>query len=84
MAGRLALSTPWAREGITPEERAEVEAAIPDGYMVGVSVEARRARWILWTKSPEGDVSPQLRVSRTMRLRDAVLWALREHWQVAA
>lgn len=87
--GTLGLSSPWAREGITREQRHAIEALIPAGLTVGVSVTPNKATWILW-QAPEGTkVSParraqQLRISHSLPLYEALLWALTEHWRVAA
>ena len=80
--GKLGLTTPWAREGLTREDRDDIEAAIPDGWQLGVSVDRNRAQWIFWTVDPDGVVSHQLRVSHSMGERAACFYALR-HWKLA-
>jgi hypothetical protein len=83
--GSMGLSTPWAREGITPEQRAEVESHLPEGYVLGVSVTADKQRWELWLVKDGQVITPQLKVTRALPhrtvypLRAACLWAL-EHW----
>jgi hypothetical protein len=83
--GQLGLSTPWAREGITPEQRAEVEALLPEGYVLGVSVTPDKRRWELWLVRDGEVITSTLRVTRALPhrtvypLRAACLWAL-EHW----
>ena len=84
MAGTLGLSTPWAREGHEQGDREDIEAAIPDGWTLGVSVDKNRSQWVFWTKDPDGTISHQLRVSHSMSacgllLRAAPLEACRRH-----
>ena len=81
MSGKLGLSTPWARDALQGEDRKDVTEAIPDGWQLGVSMEANRSKWILWTVDPAGKVSPKLRVSASMSLRSACFYALR-HWRL--
>lgn len=82
--GHLALSTPWAREGIDPVGRAMVEARIPAELVMGVSVSANKAWWLMWLVRDGTPITSQLRVSHGMDLSMACLWALEKHWQVAA
>ena len=73
---KLGLTTPWAREGITKADREEVEAAIPDGWQLGVSVTPNKQSWVFWTVSPEGNVSHKTHVSHHMALRAACFFVL--------
>jgi hypothetical protein len=79
MSGRLDLLTPWAREAITRESRLDVIEAIPDGYRLKVSVTPFRGSWAFRLNCPDGEVKGPLRVSRSMSLTSACLYALR-HW----
>ena len=83
MAGRLVLTTPWSREGVIPIDRKIIEAAIPDGYQVNVSVSADRRWWLLWFHGPDHPPpDAALKVSRVLSLRQSVTWALKERWKV--
>ena len=82
MAGELGLSSPWAREGISKEDREDVAAAIPDGWTLGVAVSPNKDKWVFWTVDPEGTVSHKLHISHSMALRAACFYALR-HWKLA-
>ena len=73
---KLGLTTPWAREGITKADREEVEAAIPDGWQLGVSVTPDKRSWVFWTVSPEGNISHKTHVSHHMALRAACFFVL--------
>jgi hypothetical protein len=76
MPGELGLSSPWAREGISKADRAEVEAAIPDGWTLGVAVAPNKQSWVFWTKSPQGNISHKTHVSHHMALRAACFFVL--------
>ncbi len=81
MSGSLGLSTPWARQGITKEDRLDVEAAIPDGHTLGVSMTPNRDKWIFWVVRP-GENSrgySRLKVSSSMSLTSAAFFALRHY-----
>lgn len=78
MAGRLGLSSPWARQAITLEGRALIESLIPDGITLGIGVTPNHDRWELWTVEA-GQPSAKLRVSSRMPLVEACRFALR-HW----
>lgn len=82
--GHLALSTPWAREGIDAVGRAMVEARIPAGLVLGVSVSANKAWWLLWLVKDGKPITRQLRASHGWDLTKACIWALEKHWAVAA
>ena len=56
--------------------------SIPDGWLLGVSMDKNRGHWVFWTVNPDGETSPQLRVSASMSLRTACFYALR-HWRLA-
>jgi hypothetical protein len=84
VSGTLGLSTPWAKEGITHHEREAVEAVIPDGMTLGVSMTSHRAYWLLWLVADGEPITSKLKVSGTLRLKAACLWALETHWKVAA
>jgi hypothetical protein len=80
--GTLGLTTPWARRAITAEDRARVEAAIPDHITVGVSVEPNHAKWVLWTVE-DRQAGSKLRVSTSLPLVEACWFALR-HWGIGS
>ena len=69
MPGRLDLTSPWAREGLTVDERRDV------------SVSPDRRKWVFWTKAPDGTASHKLHVSHSMALFSACFYALR-HWKL--
>jgi len=83
MSGTLALSYGWAQDGIDAGGVADVEARLPDGMTLGVSVSANRAWWLLWLIEDGKVTTTKLRVSHGMPLRDACLWALETNWKVA-
>jgi len=68
--GTLGLSSPWARGAFGPNDRIEIENAIPVGYTVGVSGHPRRA--LVWVIDPEGR-----EVARWVDQHDAVRVARR-------
>lgn len=37
MSGRVVLGSPWCRQGLPPEQRPDVEAAVPDGTFLNVA-----------------------------------------------
>jgi hypothetical protein len=76
MPGELGLSSPWAREGISKADRADVEAAIPDGWTLGVAVSPNKDKWVFWTKDPDGNISHKTHVSHHMALRAACFFVL--------
>ena len=80
--GKLGLTTPWAREGLTREDRDDIEAAIPDGWQLGVSVDRNRAQWIFLDGGPRrGSQPPVAGVGHSMGERAACFYALR-HWKL--
>ena len=81
MSGVLGLSTPWTRAALTGQRRQDVTALIPDGWTLGVSMSPNRGQWIFWTRDPEGHNSMRFRVSASMGLYDACLYAL-AHWKL--
>lgn len=83
MTGSVDLSTPWARAGMTPEDRVAIASLVPDGMSLGVSVAPDRSRWVLWLVDRGEPITSQLRVSSGLSLVDACRWALVDHWKVA-
>jgi len=83
--GAMGLSTPWARDGITAAERAEVESRLPENVVLGVSVTPDGQRWLLWLTRDGEVITDKLKVTRALPhrtvypLRAACLFAL-EHW----
>jgi hypothetical protein len=47
MSGRLDPASPWARQAFTPEDRADIEAILPDGVRVVVTCSADHRRYTL-------------------------------------
>lgn len=84
MSGTLGLSTPWAREAIDRAGRDALEAEIPEGVTLGVSMTANRGRWLLWLVRDGAVITPKVEVSAGLPLIDACRWALRVHWKAAA
>jgi hypothetical protein len=80
-AGKLGLTTPWARAALTGPDRQDVIDAIPEGWQVGVSVSPNRGQWYLWTVDPEGTIGKRLTVSASMSLRAACFYAL-HYWKL--
>src|SRR4051812_20094297 len=64
MSGRLGLSSPWARELFPAAVRQEIEATIPEGWIVGVSVRADRAYVSVWPIPEAGKVEPEYVIQR--------------------
>ena len=82
-------TTPWARDAVTPDLRATLEAMFPDGLRVA----AVGRWWVLTTlPAPAGATEPpdepqtrpggrRIKISRNVSLLDACEWL---HRQVAA
>jgi hypothetical protein len=80
MAG--AISPEWRALYFPPADRLEVERAVPDGYILGISARTRR-QWKVWLMTD--DPIPHKRVivwkydHITGTAKDSALWALRKH-----
>lgn len=78
--GTLGLSTPWARQYLPEDQRAEVIAEIPDGHILGVSAGRRPgAPWRIWLRSPDRTVELWRMELWMSDLQRACLFALRKH-----
>ena len=81
MTGKLVLTTPWSREGMTDVDRKIIEHAIPDDHWLTVSVSSERRWWLLWLNhAGQEKRDAVLKVSRVLSLRQAALWALHNRW----
>ena len=68
-------TTPWARDAMTSDLRASLEAMFPDGLRV-----AAVGRWWVLTTLVDGDIRQEARrikVSRNVSLLDACEWLSR-------
>lgn len=85
MSGTLGLSSPWARDRIPEALRAELEALVPDGYTVGVSVLPNNGSCRVWVnRGSELAVYAMTGYDTEARLRVAIHWARRDAGLVAA
>ena len=84
MSGRLALdiSPEWKALYCPPKDRAEVEALIPDGHILGVRALARR-KWRVWLMTDDIRTQDRRVVWHFDHIaspfREACLFALRKH-----
>ena len=53
IAGKLGLSTPWARGAFGPADRIEIENRIPEGWTLGVTCTANHL-YTVWALDPLG------------------------------
>lgn len=88
MSGTLGLSSPWCRQGLPIARRPEVEAAVPDGHVLGVACGSSGPGkpWIfrLMTQDVPRDVLWGPFSVWNLPLWEAALFALDKHARDAA
>ena len=78
--GILTLTTPYARQAATPDDRAAIAALLPDGAELIAAGVGRR--WVL-TLVVDGEQRARVKLSaRALSLRQACEWVIK--WRVPA